>query len=70
MNDTLNPHGKPCTICSIEYDDNEWGTLGYVGIIPVSFCVICTSAMYSMVIGSLDNEDLLRIIEERNEIYE
>ena len=68
MNDPLNPHGKPCALCSIEYAEEEWGMLGYIGILPLSLCILCYTGIYSMVIDSLDNEDLLRIIEERNEI--
>lgn len=67
MNDPLNPHGKPCAICSVEFDSEE-SVLGYIGIIPFSLCIWCYTGVYSMVIDSLDNEDLLRIIEERNEI--
>lgn len=37
-----------CTVCSSEYSDDEGGTQGYFGILPVSFCATCLSCMIDM----------------------
>jgi hypothetical protein len=45
----LTPYQKPCSICNLAYDDNEWGILGYIGILPVSFCPTCMNGIFDMV---------------------
>ena len=40
INDPMHPYGKPCNVCSSEYDDDEWWLMWWVGIIPVSLCAI------------------------------
>ena len=47
MND-MSPEEK-CTICGGEFDLNtEGGILGYLGILPVSFCPTCEAGVYDM----------------------
>jgi hypothetical protein len=38
-----------CNVCSCEFTDDEGGTVGYFGILPVAFCPTCYSSMYDMV---------------------
>lgn len=39
-----------CSVCGSEFDpNNEGGTDGYFGAIPVSFCPWCLSCMIDMV---------------------
>ena len=63
--DPLHPYGKDCSICSTDYDDSEWGVMGWLGILPVSFCVTCTTGIYNMVFQMTSVEELQSIIEEK-----
>ena len=38
-----------CNVCSCEFTDDECGTLGYFGMIPVAFCPTCYSCMHDMI---------------------
>ena len=38
-----------CNVCSSEFTDDEGGTIGYFGMIPVAFCPWCYSSMVDMV---------------------
>ena len=38
-----------CNVCSCEFTDDEGGTIGYFGILPVAFCPMCYSSMVDMV---------------------
>lgn len=42
-------HNHCCSICSSEFTDDEGGTEGYFGILPVSFCPTCLACMIDMV---------------------
>lgn len=46
--DELSPFGKPCTICSID-DDDEICMQGYIGIIPITLCHNCYYSIVQMV---------------------
>jgi hypothetical protein len=37
-----------CTICNCDYSDDEGGSEGYFGILPVSFCPTCLACMIDM----------------------
>jgi hypothetical protein len=63
--DPMHPYGKPCSVCSTEFEEEEWGTMGWLGILPVSFCVTCTTGIYNMVLQSLDVEEVEMILEEK-----
>jgi hypothetical protein len=65
VNDPFHPEGKPCATCGTEYDDEEWGIIGWIGIIPVSFCVICLNALEGFFYDSLEIEDLESMLEEK-----
>ena len=39
--------------------------MGWLGILPVSFCVTCTTGIYNMVLQSLDVEEVEMILEEK-----
>ncbi len=41
-------YNHTCTVCNSEYSDDEGGTEGYFGILPVSFCATCLSCMIDM----------------------
>ncbi len=44
------PDNLECSVCGSDFDLNdEGGTNGYFGIIPVSFCPWCLSCMIDMV---------------------
>lgn len=38
-----------CSVCQTDFTDDEGGMLGYIGIIPVSFCPFCYSGICDMV---------------------
>ena len=38
-----------CSVCEINFADDEGGMLGYIGIIPVAFCPTCYSGICDMV---------------------
>jgi hypothetical protein len=38
-----------CSICSCEFTEDEGGTIGYFGMLPVAFCPFCFSSMCDMV---------------------
>ena len=63
--DPMHPYGKACSVCSTEFDEDEWGIMGWLGILPVSFCVTCTTGIYNMVLQSLDVEEVEMILEEK-----
>lgn len=68
VKDPLHPMGKPCSTCGTEYEDDDWGTIGWIGIIPVSFCPICINALEGMFFDNLTVEELEYMLEEkRNE---
>jgi hypothetical protein len=63
--DPMHPYGKDCSICSTEFDEDEWGIMGWLGILPVSFCVNCTTGLYNMVLQMISVEELESLIEEK-----
>ena len=65
INDPMHPYGKPCNVCSSEYDDDEWGLMGWVGIIPVSLCAICSNALASVVLTQTPTDELEELIAMR-----
>jgi hypothetical protein len=38
-----------CSVCQINFSDDEGGMLGYIGIIPVAFCPTCYVGICDMV---------------------
>jgi len=38
-----------CSVCEIDFSDDEGGMLGYIGIIPVAFCPTCYVGICDMV---------------------
>lgn len=63
--DPLHPYGKDCSICSTEFDDSEWGIMGWLGILPVSFCVNCMTGIYNMVFSMTTVDELQSVLEEK-----
>jgi hypothetical protein len=63
--DPMHPYGKSCSICSTEFEENEWGIMGWLGILPVSFCTNCTTGLYNMVLQTMSVEELESLIEEK-----
>ena len=59
-----------CSVCQCDFTDDEGGTQGYLGIIPVAFCPTCYAGIFDMVeqledrewVG-LDVEDYIKALE-------
>ena len=48
--DTFCPENPTCSTCQCKFDlDEEGGTMGEFGIIPVAFCPTCLSSVFDMV---------------------
>ena len=57
-----------CSVCEIDFSDDEGGMLGYIGIIPVAFCPTCYSGICDMV-EQLDGREWEGLTtEDKNEI--
>ena len=56
-----------CTICKCDFTDDEGGTLGYLGILPVAFCPFCFSGLCDMIDQTDDREWEGLTTEDRNE---
>ena len=54
-----------CNICGAPMEDDE-GIVGEFGILPVSFCVWCSSSLTDMVI-QMQGFDDIEILKERIE---
>ena len=55
-----------CSVCEIDFADDEGGMLGYIGIIPVAFCPTCYAGICDMV-EQLDGREWEGLTdEERN----
>jgi hypothetical protein len=63
--DPLSPVGKNCTICGTDYDDDEWGMMGWLGILPLSLCPTCTTGIFSMVLQHTPVEELEELVAIR-----
>lgn len=37
-----------CSVCSCDYTEDEGGTVGYIGILPVAFCPTCFAGIIDM----------------------
>lgn len=46
-----------CSVCRCEYTDDEGGTVGYIGILPVAFCPTCFAGVIDMAQQYLGLED-------------
>jgi hypothetical protein len=56
--DPLHPYGNPCAVCGSEHDEENWGVLGWIGILPLSLCADCSQGMVSMVLDHMPVEEL------------
>jgi len=57
-----------CSVCEIDFSDDEGGMVGYIGIIPVAFCPTCYSGICDMV-EQLDGREWEGLTtEDKNEI--
>ena len=52
-----------CSVCEAPMEDDE-GVIGEFGILPVAFCVWCSSSMTDMVI-QMQGFDDIEMLEER-----
>lgn len=57
-----------CSVCEIDFSDDDGGMLGYIGIIPVAFCPTCYSGICDMVEQLNDREWEGLTKEDKNEI--
>lgn len=46
-----------CSVCSCDYTEDEGGTVGYIGILPVAFCPTCLAGVIDMAQQYLGVED-------------
>lgn len=60
--DPMHPLGNPCSICGAEYKEDDWGVLGWIGILPVSFCPDCDQGIFNMVYSLTEREDLEELL--------
>ena len=57
-----------CSICQTDFTDDEGGMLGYIGILPISFCPFCYSGICDMM-DQLDDREWEGLTDEdKNEI--
>lgn len=63
--DPLHPYGNPCSFCTLPFDEEDWGVMGWIGILPLSLCPDCTSGMYNMVYQTTPIEELEELIAMR-----
>lgn len=64
ITDPLSPLDKPCSFCGTEYEDDNWGILGWVGILPISLCIDCQTGVFNMVYQLTPVKDLEDMIKE------
>jgi hypothetical protein len=55
-----------CSVCEINFSDDEGGMLGYIGIIPVAFCPTCYAGICDMV-EQLDGREWEGLTDEEIE---
>ena len=58
----INTH--KCSICQCEFTEDEGGSEGYIGILPVSFCPTCLNGIYDMVEQTTDPLELESLTDE------
>ena len=64
VQDPLSPYDKPCSFCGTDYDDEDWGILGWIGILPISLCVDCQAGIFNMVYQLTPLEDLEELVKD------
>jgi hypothetical protein len=62
--DPMHPLGKDCSICGTDYEDEEWGVMGWIGTLPLSLCPTCEAGVFNMVYSLTPVEVLQELIEE------
>jgi hypothetical protein len=55
-----------CNVCQCDFDDDEGGVQGYLGILPVAFCPTCFAGLCDMV-GQYDARDWEGLTDEEIE---
>ena len=53
-----------CSICQCKFTEDEGGSEGYIGILPVSFCPTCLNGIYDMVEQTADPLELESLTDE------
>jgi hypothetical protein len=65
VRDPLHPYGNPCTFCTLPFDEENWGIMGWIGILPIGLCAECTAGIFSMVHQSTPLEELEELVSIR-----
>ena len=53
-----------CSVCQCEFTEEEGGSEGYIGILPVAFCPTCLAGIYDMVEQTADPLELESLTDE------
>jgi hypothetical protein len=67
ISDPMHPAGNPCSICGTEHEEEDWGSLGWIGILPISLCPTCETGIFNMVYQLTPTEQLVELIDQRLE---
>ena len=65
IDDLLSPLGKDCSFCGTEHEEEDWGPMGWIGILPISLCPMCEAGIFNMVYQLTPIENFRDLIEER-----
>ena len=59
-----------CSICRIDFDIEEEGVIGSIGIIPVQLCMLCKNGMSDFAeqtLGLVTMQQAIDILDEEHE---
>jgi hypothetical protein len=53
-----------CSVCRVDFTEDEGGTEGLIGVIPANFCPTCLAGVYDMVEQSTDKPEWESLTDE------